>query len=624
MLFLLVSLIAFSQEVPKGYKELVRKAYNEGKDEIKMSFDEYYKLNVDARAKYIRFLKSVAQQKSVSDMCSNGTFESGDINTSDWKFFWYGGQSTGNGNGANSKKNSGSFSGSTNQYLPQNQVHHKVVSIGTDPTTASLSTVPSFPSGNTKSLRLGNKIPKWGKESVAKVVTITPNNATLSFSYATVLCNPSGHTNSQPYFKVWIYDANNTSFLINFMSDVNGQITNPGTGDYGYLVDLGGGSNMILATNPMLQNATSNGSIKYKDWSCVTADLSSLIGKTVVIVFENRDCYAGAHWGYSYLDNICLGCDDAPNDEGSVSINQGQTTKCDIPGKICVDYTLPVNPNNNQTGTGVLSLEIIQNGSVVTTLSSPTLSTGSTYCFNLTSGNLSGINNALLGFDYRVKGQFNLGSFAFAPQIIGSSVNGVQAGQNNDYQIKCPPTPGEPCKSCMDQKAGVLSQTQYPVAVQNPVNSQIMEAIEDFKAYSGNIPITEIRISVTDFSYDFNYKECQSCSKDAGKWGNIYTTTNNINGLVREQQAYENSNVNATGYQQYGAVREIVWKSATGVLFPNGQSSLFNIHYILPPLDDIPCCAVDAKYCVKITIKDANCCYKEIYSCSTIKLHGKK
>ena len=625
LFFMFFAITAFSQKMPKGFKEQVRKEYVEGKGEIKEPFETYYKKRVEARKSYINFLKSVAQNKSVSDLCSNGTFENGEINTGDWMFYWnqIGGNYP-NMQGGTNRINTGTFllpsTATWNDYMniaPEDQVHHKVVPADNDPTEPNLSTVPSYPSNNNYSLRLGNRIIGYGKEAVAKKITITPSNSTLTFSYALVLNNPAtDHAPStMPYFKVQIFDAS-----ISLNDAMSGFYSIPSALDYSNLVDLGNGQNVLIANNPLLQPVENSpfGDIVYKDWSCVTVDLSSLIGKTVIIVFETRDCTQKGDFGYAYIDNICLSCEGVPSDEGS--IERSNSDECGLPGKICVDYTLPVNPNNNQTGNGKIYLELIQNGSVVNTLSSPTLNSGSNYCFNLNTGNTSGLNTSLSGFDYRIKGQFSLGNINFAPQFIGNAQEGVTTGQNNDYQLDCPIELGTPCKSCMGSKAGVLSQTQVPVAVNNPVNSQIKEAIEYFKAYSGNIPITEIRIAITDFKYEYNYKDCQKCSKDAGKWGNIYTTTNNINGLTREGQQYENNNINGTAYQQYGAVREIVWKSSTGVLFPNGTSSQFDIRYILPPLSEIPCCAVKATYCVKITIKDANCCYKEIYSCSTISL----
>ncbi|MBK6698311.1 MAG: hypothetical protein IPG55_00095 [Saprospiraceae bacterium] len=50
------------------------------------------------------------------------------------------------------------------------------------------------------------------------------------------------------------------------------------------------------------------GKVVYKDWSCVEIDLSDYVNQIVQIEFRNRDCTAGAHFGYTYLDNLCLKC----------------------------------------------------------------------------------------------------------------------------------------------------------------------------------------------------------------------------------------------------------------------------------------------------------------------------
>ena len=434
ILIVIFSAKCISQELPPNFEDTIRNEYNSFSQEVidnelKQNFEEYLALRKVAYLNKQQFYQSIASSRSVNNLCDNGTFESG-INPSEWNFEWGGNQGT-RGHWVSgvwtvinytssiglNLMNIGSFEPADHP----NSVHHQVQTSGLDNIVTAINKVWNYPTGNTKSVRLGNLGVSNGYESMAKVVNITPSNSILSFSYAMVVQNPGHGTNTDPSFRVNIIDANNP--LIN----------------YNNLVSLGGsGINYITSSHPLLKTFNAPKpyyNVQYKNWSCVVVDLSSLIGKSVIIEFENKDCQAGGHWGYSYLDNICLGCEGSDSDEGSININQGQSSDCEIPGQICIDYTLPTGNNPSLT----LELEIIQNGTVSNTLVSPVLTSGTTYCFNLNSINTSGLNTSLQGFDFKVTGKPKLDTFNLTPKIIGSSSYGLDSGINNDYDIFCPP-----------------------------------------------------------------------------------------------------------------------------------------------------------------------------------------
>lgn len=594
------SLKSYSQELPKGFEEQVKKEYNSISQEVKINelkqnFDEYFN---NRKQEYIRkqeLHSSSFSNRSINHLCDNGTFESGDINLSDWEFYW------GGNNGASSgtnRVNTGSF----NSGGPHNtQVHHQVQSIGPDPYFSALNKVYSFPTGNTKSLRLGNANNGRGLESIAKVITITPSNSILTFSYAMVMDNPTGHGSALPFFEVNLIDANNPSI------------------NYNNLINLGNNSNRISSDNPLLTPNDSTALRRWKDWQCVTSDLSSLIGKTIKIEFVNRDCWAGSHFGYTYIDNLCISCDGANGNEGSINFNQGQSDDCEIPGKICVDYTLP-NGNNPSID---IELEIIQNGITVNTINSPTLTSGSSFCFNLNSTNTNGLNSSLSGFDFKITGKPKLGTFLLTPKIIGNSVNGVEQGNNNDYDIFCPPN-FDCCKTPLD--IWNYYGTPNPLSVQNTnINgTKLSYAEEVFELHrDAAIPITELKVNITDIQFEYNYNQCAECINNPALWGSIYSADNTIGNApnILTQNPISNLNSIVNNISNGVNTREVIWQNPNGALLKNGDT--FKVGYILPPTSEIPCCATKVKICTKISWKDANCNVCEIDTCSEIELKEK-
>lgn len=359
------------------------------------------------------------QSSSGHNMCDGGEFNENDSpNPNFWDFIW-GGSSWGCQGPANSginRINTGNFDAcGTHESL----VHHETHSPGNDPIVGALiNRVPGNPTGNNSALRLGQAGRGFGYESMTKSnVEITAENATLTFSYALVMNDPQGHQNAKPYFAVNIRDANTGA-------------------DYSNLVNLGNSSNQIASDNPLLISTDIikfGDTVVYKDWNCVTVDLSSLIGETIHIEFYNRDCWAGAHFGYTYLDNICIGCTTGP--EGEVDLDLERSDDCGV-GQICFDYTLPSLPSG-QTGTMQIDLEIYQNATLLHTYSSPVLASGSNYCFNIDPALIPNLDASLLGFDYRAVGHPVINGFPLSPKYSGSLPFGHFPGSNNDYLIDC-------------------------------------------------------------------------------------------------------------------------------------------------------------------------------------------
>jgi len=67
---------------------------------------------------------------------------------------------------------------------------------------------------------------------------------------------------------------------------------------------------------------------------------------------------------------------------------------------------------------------------------------------------------------------------------------------------------------------------------------------------------------------------------------------------------------------------ELIWSNPNGVTL--NTTDKLRITYVLPADKDISCCANKAKVCIRISWKDVNCGYCEVFTCSTIDLRNPK
>jgi hypothetical protein len=296
--------------------------------------------------------------------------------------------------------------------------HQTWVPAGTDSKVAIPQTAP----GSNGAVRVGNAVNGFGVDLLSKTFVVTSAQKIIKFWYAMVLQNPDPLSHppaDQPYFWVRVTDTSTGAVI-------------PGA------ADLGGGIDKVVAdrTNPFFQ-ATSGGEIiVYKDWTCAQINLSAQVGKQVTVEFVTADCGQGGHWGYAYIDNFCGTCAGSPT--GDFNFNAGASSGCGK-GKLCFDYTLPTagRPGATQTGTLEIKLEILQSGAVVDTQTSPVLTSGTSYCFDIDPAAIAGLDPALDGFDVVATGDFKIGTTTLAPLSVGAAPHGVRDGPNNDYQIAC-------------------------------------------------------------------------------------------------------------------------------------------------------------------------------------------
>lgn len=137
-------------------------------------------------------------------------------------------------------------------------------------------------------VRLGNSSVNGEADVLAYTFTVNQQNKKFSFRYAVVLENPQDHTASQqPFFGYYVLRGSSILFSLgNF--PVAGRLV------------------VADSNNPFFKSA---GGIVYRDWTPTCIDLSAYVGQTMTIVLYTADCSQGAHFGYAYIDGLCVNND---------------------------------------------------------------------------------------------------------------------------------------------------------------------------------------------------------------------------------------------------------------------------------------------------------------------------
>lgn len=141
--------------------------------------------------------------------------------------------------------------------------------------------------GGAFSLRLGNSSVGAQAESIEQTFNVQANATSFTYRYAVVLHDPvSGHTNIEPSFRIEIFNTATGALIPCAQYYVRALPNNPGFNK---------------------KTVPSYGDVYWKDWTTVNVDLSGFVGQNVTVRFTTRDCNAGGHFGYAYLDGDCLG-----------------------------------------------------------------------------------------------------------------------------------------------------------------------------------------------------------------------------------------------------------------------------------------------------------------------------
>ncbi|RAR47310.1 T9SS type B sorting domain-containing protein [Flavobacterium lacus] len=200
----------------------------------------------------------------------------------------------------------------------------------------------------------------------------TNNENLFKFNYKAVLqsINEPGHDNEQPFFKVRIL-KNNGTVVSEFCL-----IGDPNNCIFTQAPTLAGGSIVLYNSN----------------WQSGILDISGLDNNEEFIVeFIGSRCGLGGHFGYVYIDDICL-LQSSENLQGSIELNPLYKVCPTFPISVCGTFTLP-NSGGISSSVASITLNVLnENNSVVYTNSNPTINlVNQTFCFDLVATNLPNI-----------------------------------------------------------------------------------------------------------------------------------------------------------------------------------------------------------------------------------------
>jgi hypothetical protein len=170
------------------------------------------------------------------------------------------------------------------------------VANGVDPVLAPYGVnLPQVGEGS-YSVRLGNSSVNAEADLISYTFTVNAQNKNFTFRYAVVLENPSDHpANQQPFFGWYILRGPSIFFSFSPPWAYNHLVTS------GYVV--------ADSSNPFFKSV--DGKV-YRGWTPTCVDLSAYLGQTMTIVFYTADCSAGGHFGYAYIDGLCLSNEAIP------------------------------------------------------------------------------------------------------------------------------------------------------------------------------------------------------------------------------------------------------------------------------------------------------------------------
>ncbi|MGV9004870.1 3-coathanger stack domain-containing protein [Flavobacterium sp.] len=284
-----------------------------------------------------------------------------------------------------------------------------------DPTLVSFGqNVPTLnTNGGNKCIKLNNA-QGYGSSDLTTMSRYIPsiNQATIDFNFSLIMDNKVAHGQDiQPYFRVRVLDQyNNVVDQICIIADPENCLFNR-------------------------INVSSSRRILYTGWVCARLNVQDILNQPGTIEFSISDCQPSQHFGTVYIDNLCGFVCATPQlgalSLDSTNINCPNATP-EVPISVCGTYQSPVNATLN-----TLSLNIIQNGVVVSTINAPSQLTLDTFCFtflpSLFGANPSG------DFEFEVNATFNV-SCPAGTFIYDMTDNSANVGPDVTFNNCCLPT----------------------------------------------------------------------------------------------------------------------------------------------------------------------------------------
>lgn len=226
----------------------------------------------------------------------------------------------------------------------------------------------------------------------------TNNETQLKFNYKAVLqsIDEPGHDNEQPFFKARVL-KNNGTVVSEFCL-------------------IGDPDNCIFTQAPNLEAGSI---VLYNaNWQSGILDISSLANnEDFIIEFVGSRCGLGAHFGYVYIDDICL-LHTNESSQGSIELNPLNQVCPTLPISVCGTFTLP-NSGGISSSVATITLNVLnQSNAIVYTSTSPTINNANqTFCFPLAAANLPNVTSG--NYNVNVTIAFNI----VATDCDGTSFN---------------------------------------------------------------------------------------------------------------------------------------------------------------------------------------------------------
>ena len=202
----------------------------------------------------------------------------------------------------------------------------------------------------------------------------TNNENYLKFNFKAVLMTvyDTGHTDNQPFTKARIINSS------------------------GVVVDefclVGDETNCIFTKIP----GTSAAILYTENWQTGLLDISSIANnEEFTVEFMASRCGFGAHFGYMYVDDVCVLHSDE-NLQGSIELDPLNKVCSTLPISVCGNYTLP-NSGGISATLNTITLNVYNSSgvSIYSTSTTSSLDTANNeFCFNLNSANFPNVQNA--------------------------------------------------------------------------------------------------------------------------------------------------------------------------------------------------------------------------------------
>ena len=227
----------------------------------------------------------------------------------------------------------------------------------------------------------------------------TNNENSLKFNYKAVLQSITGsaHNNEQPFFKARIVNS-------------NGIVVS----EFCLIADT---QNCIFTQAPNLE---ADSIVLYTpNWQSGILDISSIPNnETFTVEFLATRCGLGAHFGYAYIDDICL-LHSSEGLQGSIELDPLNKVCPTLPISVCGSFTIPTSGGIAATITNItLDVHDSTNTIVYTTQTTASLDLATKrFCFDLSATNLpnttTGTYNVAVTINYGIT-QPNCAGTSFA------------------------------------------------------------------------------------------------------------------------------------------------------------------------------------------------------------------